>query len=103
MISEFEAECNAKIKRKHNFDKPLIKWFRCARDEKIPVGREMLFLKAQEFTRACGYDNSEKLHINWVNRWKIKEKVVCKKFHEEAESVDQDNVNEWQNYRLPTL
>ena len=105
VISEFEAGRNAEIKRKHNFDKddePLIKWFRYARDEKIPVSGEML-LKAQEFARACGYDNSEKLGINWVNRWKTREEVVCKKLHGEAESVDQDGAYEWQNYRLPTL
>ena len=60
-------------------------------------------LKAQEFARAYEYDNSEKLDINWVNRWKTREEVVCKKLHGEAESVDQDGVNKWQNYRLPTL
>ena len=108
VIYEFEARHNAEIKRKrkHNFDKVnelLIKWFRCAKDEKIPVSGEMLLLKAQEFACACKYDNSEKLDINWVNRWKIREEVVCKTLHGEAESVDQDGVNEWQSYRLPTL
>ena len=75
----------------------------CARDEKIPVSGEMLLFKAQEFARTCGYDNSEKLDVNWVNRWKTREEVVCKKLHAEAESVDQDGVNKWQNYRLPQL
>ena len=100
VISEFEAGRSAerKRKRKHNFDK-----VRCARNEKIPVSGEMLLLKAQQFARACGYNNSEKLNINWVNRWKTKKEVVCKKFYGEAESVDQDGVDEWQNYRLPTL
>ena len=108
VILEFEAGRNAeaKRKRKHNFDnldEPLIKWFKCARDQKIPVSREMLLLKAQEFARASGYENSEKLDINWVNRWKAREEIMCKKLHGEAESVNQDGVNEWQNHRLPTL
>ena len=42
VMLEFEAGRNAeaKRKRKHNFDnvdEPLIKWFRCARDQKIHV------------------------------------------------------------------
>ena len=54
IISDFEAGHNseAKRKRKHKFDavdEPLIKWFRCVRDQKIPVSGEMLLLKAQEF------------------------------------------------------
>ena len=108
VISEFEAGRNAEMKkkRKHNFDnvdEPLLKWFRCARDKKIPVSGEMLLLKAQEYGRVCGYENSEKLDINWVNRWKARVGVVCKKLHGEAESVDQDGVNEWQNRQLPAL
>ena len=56
----------------------------------------MLLLKAQEFARASGYENSEKLDINWVNRWKAREEIVCKKLHGEAGS-------EWQNHRLQAL
>ena len=63
----------------------------------------MLLLKAQEFACTCGYDNLEKLDIHWVNRWKTREEVVCKKLHGKVESVDHDDVNEWLNYRLPTL
>ena len=63
----------------------------------------MLLLRAQEFARTCGYDNLEKLDINWVNRLKTREEVVRKKLHGETESVDQDGVNKWQNCRLPTL
>ena len=62
-----------------------------------------MLLKAQEFACACGYNNSVKLDINLVNRWKTRKEVVSKKLHRKAESVDQDGVNEWQNYRLPTL
>ena len=93
IISDFEAGHNseAKRKRKHKFDavdEPLIKWFRCVRDQKIPVGGEMLLLKAQEFVRACGCDDTDKLDANWLNRWKSRQEIVCKKLHGEAESVD---------------
>ena len=52
IIEDLEAGCSSKTKRKrkHNFeavDKPLVKWFRQARDEKIPVSGEMFLLKAQ--------------------------------------------------------
>ena len=92
VIAEFKAGCNAEInsKQKHNFDyvnELLIKSFRCAKDKKIPLSREM-FLKAQQFTCACGYSNSEKQDINWVNRWKVREEVNCKKLHREAKSVN---------------
>ena len=54
IIAEYEAGRNSekKRKRKHKFvaaDEPLIKWFKCVRDQKIPVSGEMLLLKAQEF------------------------------------------------------
>ena len=108
IISDFEAgHCSeAKRKRKHKFDavdEPLIKWFRCVRDQKIPVSGEMLLLKAQEFARACGCDDTDKLDANWVNRWKSRQEVVCKKLHGEAESVDQCGVDDWQKHRLPAL
>ncbi|CAM1320828.1 TIGD6 (predicted) [Pycnogonum litorale] len=95
-----------KRKRKHNFedvDEPLLKWFRAARDKKLPVSGDDLLLKAQQFARACGYENPEKLDINWINRWKLREEIVCKKLHGEAESVDQEAVDDWLKNRLPAL
>ena len=42
VISEFEAGRNAEMKkkRKHNVDEPLLKWFRCARDEKFQLAEK---------------------------------------------------------------
>ena len=34
--------------------------------------------------------------MNWANRWKAREEIVCKKLHGEAESVDHAGVDEWQ-------
>ena len=108
IISEYEAGRNSEIKRKqkHKFDavdEPSIKWFKCERDQKISVSGEMLLLKAQEFSRSCGYDDTHTLDANWVNRWKAREEIACKKLHGEAAYVDQFEVDDWQKYRLPEL
>ena len=108
IIFEFEAGRNAEMKRKrqHGFedvDEPLVKWFRSARDEKIPVSGEMLVLKARQFASISGYDNVDKLDINWINRWKSREEVACKKLHGEAASVDEACVDDWHKNRLPIL
>ena len=74
---------------------PLIKWFKCVRDQKIPVSGEILLLKVQEFARACGYDDTDTLDANCVNRWKAREEIACKKLHGEAASADQCEVDDW--------
>ena len=50
---------------------------------------------AQEYARVCGCENIEKLDMNWINRWKVTEEIVCEKLHGEAESVDQFGVDKW--------
>lgn len=105
VIAEFEAGRNVDIKRmrKHNFDnvdEPLLKWFLNEKDKNIPISGEMLLSKAQEFARECGYENAQKLDINWVNRWKAREEIVCRKIHGEAESFSQHGVCKWKNNRL---
>ena len=108
IIEDFEAGCSSKTKRKrkHNFeavDEPLVKWFRQARDEKIPVSGEMLLLKAQEYAEVCGFENPKKLNMSWINRWKVRKDIVCKTLHGEAEFVDRNGVDEWQTNCLPAL
>ena len=56
----------------------------------------MLLLKAQEHAEVCGCENPKKLNLSWINRWKVRKDIVCKKLHREAESVDQNGVDEWQ-------
>ena len=108
IIEDFEAGCSTKAKRKskHNFeevDEPLVKWFRQARDEKIPVSGEMLLLKAQEYAEVCSCENPKTSNMSWINRWKWRKDSVCKKLHGEAESVDQNGIDEWQTNCLPAL
>ena len=101
IIEDFEAGCSNKTKRKrtHNFeavDELLVKWFSQARDKKIPVSGEMLLLKAQEYAEVCGCENPKQLSMSWINGWKVRKDIVCKKLHGEVESVDQNGVDEWQ-------
>ena len=108
IIEDFEAGCSSKTKRKrkHNFeavDEPLVKWISQVRDKKIPVSREMLLLKAQEYAEVCGCENPKQLSMSWINRWKIKKHIVCKNVYDEAKSVDQNGVDEWQTNCLPAL
>ena len=108
ITEDFEAGCSSKTKqkRKHNFevvDGPLVKWFNQARDKKIPVSGEMLPLKAQEYAEVCSCENPKQSSMSWINRWKVRKDIVCKKLHGEAESVDQNGVDEWQTNYLPAL
>ena len=55
-IGDYEAGGNSNLKRtrKHGFedvDKYLLMWFKCARDQKVPISGEMLLLKGQEFAK----------------------------------------------------
>ena len=67
-----------------------MKWFRQARDEKIPVSGEMLLLKAQRYAEVCRCENPKKLNTSCINRWKVRKDIVCKKLQGETESVDQN-------------
>ena len=84
-------------------DEPLVKWFSQARDKKIPVSGEMLLLNAQEYAEVCDCESLKQLSMSWINRWKVRKDIVCKKLHGEAESVDQNGIDEWQTNCLPAL
>ena len=65
-----------------------MQWFRMARDKKLVVSGEMLLHKAKKIAVALQYEDSEKINMNWINRWKKRNEVMCKNLHGEAESVD---------------
>ena len=80
-IEDFEAGCSRKTKRKrkYNFgtvDEPLMKWFRQARDEKIPVSGEMLLLKAQRVRKSLRLCNSLEIKHE-LDKWMEGEKGHC--------------------------
>ena len=43
--------------------KTLLKWFKVAREKKLPISIKDLRLKAQQFAKAYGYENLEALVI----------------------------------------
>ena len=89
IISEFEAGRNCEQKNSGNMDLMTLMILRSARNERIQVSGEMLLLKARQFASVCGHDNADELDINWINRWKSRGKVACKKLQGEAASVDE--------------
>ena len=50
----------------------------------------MLLLKAQEYAEVCGCENLKKLNMSWINGWKGRKDIVCKKLDGEVESVDKN-------------
>ena len=108
IIQDYESGSSIQFKRqrKHNFenvDKHLMQWFRMARDKKLVVSGEMLLHKAKKFAVALQYEDSEKIDMNWINRWKKRNEVMCKKLHGEAESVDLAVTDNWLKNHLPQI
>ena len=108
IIEEYESGSNVQVKRqrKHNFenvDKHLMQWFRMAREKKLVVSGEMLLHKAKEFAAALQHEDSDKIDMNWINRWKKRKEVTCKKLHGEAESVDFAAIDNWLKNHLPQI
>ena len=105
IISEFQAggDLERKRNRKHGFvdvDKPLLQWFREAKDEAGYVSGKKLLRKAREFAHKCGYANANKLDVNWVNRWKVR-KVACRKPRFEPTPVAKATVDDLRKEPLP--
>ena len=74
-----------------------------ARDKKLIVSGEMLLHKAKKFGVALQYKDSEKINMNWINRWKKRNEVTCKKLHGEAEFVDLAVTDNWLKNHLPQI
>ena len=108
IIQDYESGSNIQVERqrKHNFknvDKHLMHWFRMARDKKLVMSGERLLHKAKKFAVALQYEDSEKIDMNWINRWKKRNEVTCKKPHGEAESVDLAVTDNWLKNPLPQI
>lgn len=95
IISDFTAGRNIdlKRKRKHNFeivDEPLLNWYQYADAENLPVSGKVLLSKAREFAHVCGCKDVERLDINWINRWKSRENISCKKLKDERDDTSSE-------------
>ena len=108
IVSKFEegGPSDAKRFKSHNFDlvdEPLIKFFKLAREQNIPISGEMLLEKAKKYAKELDYSEYSKLDINWINRWKKRNGIVAKKLHGEGQSADSEGAADWLNNRLPLL
>lgn len=107
-ISDYESGINSKCKRlkSHSFediDQPLLQFFRLARDHKQLISGDMLLQKARSFASELGHTNPDRLDMNWINRFKSKHEIVCRKLHGEEDAVDSDVIDDWLRDRLTSL
>ncbi|CAK8695503.1 unnamed protein product [Clavelina lepadiformis] len=54
----------------------------------------MLLHKATEFAIVREHEDSENIGMNWVNRWKKRKEVTCKKLHEPSLTIDDEAVTD---------
>jgi len=72
----------------------LLTWFKCKREQNLPVDGEMIRLKGHEFALELGVDPADCAFSNgWLERFKVRHNIVCKKVSGEANSVDQNNTD----------
>ena len=105
IVNDYESGQNSKSKRvrTHNYedvDKPLLDFFRLAREQNIPISGAMLLEKALVYARQLKHPEPISIDINWVNRWKLRNEVVSKKLHGEASSADLTAADNWVMNRL---
>ena len=80
-------------------DKCVLKWFTKARSEKIPLSGPIIKVKAQEFGAKLNLNNF-KASNGWLDNFKGREAVVCKKICGESASVNIEDANKWKNDTL---
>ena len=88
--------------RYEDVDEALLKWFRGARDQKVPVSGPLLLSKAKEFAEKMGNHNFQG-SAGWLARFKKRHKVTFRSVSGESASVSQDVVDEWLSETLPQL
>jgi hypothetical protein len=83
-------------------EEALLKWFRLARTQNIPVGGLLLREKADKFAKKLGH-NSFQCSVGWLDRFKSRHGIVFRDVCGEAASVDEDVVTHWSGTALPAL
>ncbi len=92
------------IKRKRHFifddvENQLYNWFVRAQGT-AGLSGSVLQEKARGIARASGAEDTEKIDLNWINRFKARRGIVSRKLHGEAAAVDLSDVNTWKSERL---
>ncbi|XP_045208819.2 tigger transposable element-derived protein 4-like [Mercenaria mercenaria] len=84
-------------------EEAVLKWFKNARNENVPVSGPFLIHKANEFARALGMTDFN-CSTGWLERFKERHGITFKKVCGESKSVDltSDRIQEW-NDRLSSI
>ena len=64
---------------------------------------QILLEKARKIATDLQYDNTDKIDINWINRFKARHMVYTSKLHGEASAVNIEGLNEWKAHVLPSI
>jgi len=62
----------------------------------------MLQQKAEFFAEKIGHGNF-KATEGWISRWKDRNNIKFKRFHEEKSSADTNGADEWSLAKLPEI
>ncbi|GBM37497.1 Tigger transposable element-derived protein 6 [Araneus ventricosus] len=75
-------------------DEVLLKWFRSARAENIPVSGVLLQEKARELGESLGLETF-KVSNGWLEKFRTRHNIFCKQICGEEKSVIPNEVTDW--------
>lgn len=75
-------------------DNCVLKWFKQARDKKIPLSGPLIRAKAEQFARELGQQNF-KASTGWLDGFKERNKITFKAVCGESGSVNQQEAGQW--------
>lgn len=77
-----------------NLDNCVLKWFKQARDKKIPLSGPLIRAKAEQFAKELGKENF-KASTGWLDGFKDRNKITFKAVCGESGAVNQQEANQW--------
>jgi len=80
----------------------MLTWFKCKREQNLPVDEEIIKQKGHEFAHELKVDTADCTFSNgWLEHFKLRHNIVCKIVGGEANSEDQNHtdVTQW-HYRM---
>ncbi|UYV69083.1 hypothetical protein LAZ67_6002306, partial [Cordylochernes scorpioides] len=100
-ILRSESECDKGRKRLRepgnpDLDKCVLKWFKQARDKKIPVSGHLIRSKAEQFATEMGKTNF-KASSGWLDGFKERNKILFKTICGESGAVNLQVAEQWKN------
>uniref|UniRef100_A0A1B6KQS9 HTH CENPB-type domain-containing protein n=1 Tax=Graphocephala atropunctata TaxID=36148 RepID=A0A1B6KQS9_9HEMI len=75
-------------------DNCVLKWFKQARDKKIPLSGPLIRAKAEQFAKELGKKNF-KASTGWLDGFKDRNKITFKAVCGESGAVNQQEANQW--------